>query len=53
MLSNLDIDYIYPENLLFQAGYLTIKEQLRKGTKIEYIFTYLNIEVKKALTTPF
>ena len=26
LLSNLDIDYIFPENLLFQSGYLTIKE---------------------------
>ncbi|WP_297888526.1 AAA family ATPase, partial [Sulfurihydrogenibium sp.] len=29
ILSNLDIDYIYPENLLFQSGYLTIKQTIQ------------------------
>jgi len=33
LLSNLDIDYIFPENLLFQSGYLTIKELVRAGSK--------------------
>uniref|UniRef100_UPI002632C47E PD-(D/E)XK nuclease domain-containing protein n=1 Tax=Sulfurihydrogenibium sp. TaxID=2053621 RepID=UPI002632C47E len=53
ILSNLDIDYIYPENLLFQSGYLTIKSQLRKGIKQKYILTYPNLEVKVSLNDAF
>ena len=53
IVSNLDIDNIYPENLLFQAGYLTIKGQIRKGTKLKYILTYPNIEVKISFNDAF
>ncbi|ADR19856.1 ATP-binding protein [Calditerrivibrio nitroreducens] len=53
IISNLDIDNIYPENLLFQAGYLTIKEQFRKGIKQKYILTYPNLEVRVSLNDAF
>jgi hypothetical protein len=53
ILSNLDIDNIYPENLLFQAGYLTVKEQFRKGIKQKYILTYPNLEVRVSLNDAF
>ncbi|MGA1863056.1 ATP-binding protein [Deferribacter thermophilus] len=53
LLSNLDIDYIYPENLLFQAGYLTIKEFLRIGNENVYVLNYPNLEVKKSFNDAF
>lgn len=53
LLSNLDIDFIYPENLLFQAGYLTIKEFLRVGNENVYVLDYPNLEVKKSFTDAF
>jgi len=47
ILSNLDVDNIRLENLLFQAGYLTIKEFMEEyGT---YILSYPNLEVRKRL----
>lgn len=53
LLSNLDIDMIYPENLLFQSGYLTIKEILKDETGISYILTYPNYEVRKSFNDSF
>jgi hypothetical protein len=53
LISNLDIDYIYPENLLFQTGYLTIKDFIYKNNKIYYILTYPNLEVKISLNDAF
>ena len=42
LLSNLDVDYIFPENLLFQTGYLTIKEMVRVGNKNIYTLSHPN-----------
>jgi Protein of unknown function (DUF1703)./Predicted AAA-ATPase. len=51
ILSNLDVDNIFPENLLFQAGYLTIKEFKEEyGT---YILSYPNLEVRKSFNSSF
>jgi len=47
ILSNLDVDNIRVENLLFQAGYLTIKEFLEEDGV--YILSYPNLEVRKSL----
>jgi Holliday junction resolvase-like predicted endonuclease len=53
ILSNLDIDNIYPENLLFQAGYLTIKEHYTLSNKNYYQLTYPNFEVKTSFNDTF
>jgi len=51
ILSNLDVENIFPENLLFQAGYLTIKEFMEEyGT---YILSYPNLEVRKSFNSSF
>jgi len=51
ILSNLDVENIFPENLLFQAGYLTIKEFIEEyGT---YILSYPNLEVRKSFNSSF
>jgi CO dehydrogenase/acetyl-CoA synthase epsilon subunit len=47
ILSKLDVDNIRVENLLFQAGYLTIKEFLEEDGV--YILSYPNLEVRKSL----
>ncbi|AEF19335.1 MULTISPECIES: ATP-binding protein [unclassified Hydrogenobaculum] len=47
ILSNLDVDNIRVENLLFQAGYLTIKEFMEEDGV--YILSYPNLEVRKSL----
>ncbi|WP_459895335.1 PD-(D/E)XK nuclease domain-containing protein, partial [Hydrogenobaculum acidophilum] len=46
ILSNLDVDNIMVENLLFQSGYLTIKEFLEEDGI--YILSYPNLEVRKS-----
>jgi len=53
LLSNLDIDYIYPENLLFQAGYLTIKETQQLLGRWYYTLTYPNFEVRTSFNNAF
>jgi Protein of unknown function (DUF1703)./Predicted AAA-ATPase. len=51
ILSNLDVDNIRVENLLFQAGYLTIKEFKEKYGI--YILSYPNLEVRKSFNSYF
>jgi hypothetical protein len=53
LLSNLDIDNIRPENLLFQTGYLTIKDVIEESTERIYILNYPNFEVKKSFNSYF
>ena len=53
LLSNLDVDYIFPENLLFQTGYLTIKRMIRAGNKNIYTLTYPNLEVRMSFNDAF
>ena len=51
LLESFDVGDIEPETLLFQTGYLTIKEikEVLLGRR-EYILTYPNFEVRNALT---
>ncbi|CAA6813622.1 MAG: Unknown protein [uncultured Sulfurovum sp.] len=48
-LSSFDIDYIKLETLLFQTGYLTIKEVKQRFNQKVYHLSYPNLEVKTAL----
>jgi len=41
-----DIDRLNLETVMFQSGYLTIKEEIQRRRKIEYILTYPNFETK-------
>lgn len=49
LLSSFDVDHIPIEALMFQAGYLTIAEELRMGARIEYTLRYPNLEVQASL----
>ncbi len=49
LIGSFDIDRVRPENLLFQAGYLTIKRMFSLADKILYELSYPNKEVKVAL----
>jgi len=51
ILSNLDVDNIRIENLLFQSGYLTIKEFKEKYGI--YTLSYPNLEVRKSFNSYF
>jgi Protein of unknown function (DUF1703)./Predicted AAA-ATPase. len=53
LLSNLDIDSLYVENLLFQTGYLTIKDAERRLYREVYTLSYPNYEVKVSLNNFF
>jgi len=53
ILSNLDVDNIRIENLLFQAGYLTIKDFKIKGNKNLYTLSFPNLEVKMSFNDFF
>ena len=45
-----DVDFIEPENLLFQAGYLTIVHARRVAGKTFFRLQYPNMEVKSSLS---
>ncbi|GGG03294.1 MULTISPECIES: ATP-binding protein [Cysteiniphilum] len=49
MLSKFDIDSMPVETLLFQTGYLTIKEITMRGNRMAYRLSYPNYEVKCSL----
>ena len=49
-LGSFDVDRILPEALLFQTGYLTIRETRQIGHDTIYELTYPNLEVRKSLT---
>ena len=51
ILSNLDVDNIRVENLLFQAGYLTIKDY--KEEYGIYTLSYPNLEMRKSFNSYF
>jgi Protein of unknown function (DUF1703)./Predicted AAA-ATPase. len=51
ILSNLDVDNIRVENLLFQSGYLTIKDYKEKYGI--YALSYPNLEVRKSFNSYF
>ena len=52
LIESFDVERIEPETLLFQTGYLTIKRrEIDEMTGvIDYVLSYPNFEVKKALT---
>lgn len=49
LLGSFDVDFIEPENLLFQAGYLTIKNYEPSLKGLVYYLGYPNKEVKISL----
>lgn len=50
ILESFDVEKIELETLLFQTGYLTIAEQVKKGNRTIYYLKYPNYEVKIGLT---
>lgn len=50
LIGSFDVDQIEPETLLFQTGYLTIKEKQQVGGAIMYELSFPNLEVKMSLT---
>jgi hypothetical protein len=46
LLNSFDINQLNLETIMFQSGYLTIKEQIIKRNRIEYVLTYPNYETK-------
>jgi len=46
LIESFDIEDINLETVMFQAGYLTIKEQIIRRRRIEYELTYPNLETK-------
>ncbi len=51
ILSSFEVGDIHPVALLFQTGYLTIKEEQRLGEMMLYVLSYPNLEVKMALNS--
>lgn len=50
LIGAFEVDFIEPENLLFQTGYLTIENEQRVAGKTFYTLGYPNMEVKVSLT---
>ena len=50
LLSQFDVGDIAPEALLFQAGYLTVRERIRDGFDLRYRLGYPNREVRQSLS---
>ncbi|SFV54763.1 FIG00914433: hypothetical protein [hydrothermal vent metagenome] len=46
LLNAFDISRLNLETVMFQSGYLTIKEQIIRRNRIEYILTYPNLETQ-------
>ncbi|WP_457627049.1 AAA family ATPase [Persephonella sp.] len=46
IIDSFDIDRLEVETVMFQAGYLTVKEVKKRGGKTKYILTFPNYEVK-------
>jgi len=53
ILSNLDVDNVKVENILFQTGYLTIKDTYELGDEIYYLLSYPNFEVRTSFNKAF
>ncbi|NEW59995.1 hypothetical protein GSY74_01750 [Sulfurovum sp. bin170] len=51
-LGNFDIDHIQLETLLFQTGYLTIKEVRTRFNQRVYHLTYPHLEVRTPIACP-
>jgi len=50
LLSSFDVGCIEPEVLLFQTGYLTIRDRIHQGGRIKYQLGYPNQEVRMSLS---
>ena len=50
IIGSFDIDYLDVETLLFQTGYLTIKDMIKIGDRENYLLGYPNLEVRMSLT---
>ncbi|GAB6094607.1 ATP-binding protein [Desulfatiferula olefinivorans] len=50
VLGSFDIEQIYPETLMFQTGYLTIREESRLGEMLRYHLAFPNNEVESSFT---
>jgi hypothetical protein len=50
-LSSFDVDVIPIETLLFQTGYLTVKELRTIGTQYGFVLTYPNLEVQASINS--
>ncbi|GAB6057607.1 ATP-binding protein [Desulfonatronum parangueonense] len=50
LIGAFDVDFIEPENLLFQTGYLTVAGAEQMAGKTFYELRYPNMEVKASLT---
>ena len=50
LIGSFDIDFIEPEPLLFQTGYLTIESIRQLGPRRRYLLSYPNLEVRMSLT---
>ncbi len=46
LIGSFDVDFVEPENLLFQTGYLTVKDWLQEPEGVRYTLTFPNREVK-------
>ncbi len=46
LIGSFDVDFIEPENLLFQTGYLTVKDWMQEPEGIRYVLTFPNREVR-------
>ncbi len=46
LIESFDIENISLETVMFQSGYLTIKEQIQRRNRIQYILTFPNLETK-------
>jgi len=46
LINSFDIEDLNLETVMFQAGYLTILEQIRKRNRVQYVIGYPNMETK-------
>ena len=46
LIGSFDVDFIEPENLLFQTGYLTVREWMQEPEGMRYVLTFPNREVR-------
>jgi hypothetical protein len=48
LLGSFELDRIEPVTLLFQNGYLTIKESYTEGDELRFKLGYPNLEVRRS-----
>jgi len=53
LLNSFEVEKLRLEVLLFQSGYLTIKEQIQKRNRVEYTLKVPNMEVQTSLNMLF